>query len=495
MRTRCELRLCKSPSVAWPPDAVEQNGRTYCLESILQSLGVECRLMRVDRPLPEHPRGLSASLVDLDDMLRPHRVPPSDEQCWRATALLVPSIAYYSGGRVRRPMGVMFDVGDRMHRSREGCAVACRSVANSPLLYLRSLAHELGHVFNLMHPHEDEPPLYSGDTLMFETRCLSRSRRFPANVRFEFSDANRAWLIEAPEHFVRPGGAPYGSRPNKPTKAAFPPTDRGNNTAASTSIWSSARAVVRREAVRLEIEATDPDQLVGFPLEVNVSLAAEGFLRSALSADLDPAGGKLRVEARTEDGPWSTLPAVVRDCGAEEEPVPADGALRRTVMLPSLFPPDERPYFVRVQYRMCEPAFGMRTMTSNDLIVRARRPQSLAERSACFATDFDLRFAACLRGFPRRFAAARRRLERLSREIDVIAIAPRLALTLAWDWLRSNSPPEQRLVGRRMVSALLEQPIANHLRRECVQLLEDELQNSHREQSASLRSASSRFAS
>lgn len=486
MRAYCELRLCKSPSVAWPPDTVEQNGRTFCLESILQSLGVDCRLMRVDEPLPEHPRGLSASLVDLDDMLRPHRVRTSDGKCWRATALLVPSIAYYSGGRVRRPMGVMFDVGDPTRPSREGCAVACRSVADSPLLYLRSLAHEVGHLFNLVHPHEDEPPTYAGDTLMFETRCLSRSRRFPANVRFEFSDANRAWLIEAPEDFVRPGGAPYGSRPDKPTKAAIPPTDRGNNTTVSTSIWSSTSSVIR-----LEIEATDPDQLVGFPMEVNVSLTAEGFFRPALSADLDPAGGKLCVEARTEDGPWSILPAIVRDCGAEEELVPADGALRRTVMLPSLFPPDERPYSVRVRYCTCEPAIGMRTMTSNELIVRARRPQSLAERSACVAAEFDLRLAVCLRGFPRRLAAAHHRLVRLSREIDVVAIAPRLALTLAWHRLRPNSPPEHRLAGRRMVSALLKQPIANHLRRECVQLLEDELRNARLEKSASPRGARS----
>jgi hypothetical protein len=460
---------------------VEHQGNAYRLESILLSLGVDCTLTRADRPLPEHPRGFASSLVDLDDMLRSHRVGVSDGPCWRATVLLVPSIAYYSGGRIRRPIGVMFDVGkgSSPHRSREGCAVACRWVAENPVLYLRSLAHEVGHLFNLTHPHEDEPPVYTGDTLMFETRQLSRSRRFPENVRLEFSEANRAWIRETPEGFVRPGGAPYGSRPGKTTTVTTPPTDRRGRSVDFVRSGSPAS---------LEIEIANPDPLPGLPLELIVGLAACESSRRTWSADLDPAGGKLEVESRTEGGTWSALPSVIRDCGVADEPIPPGGVLRRVIVLPSPFPQHDRTYAVRVRYCASDPRLGADEITSNELIVRTRTPIGHAERSVCAASrDVDLRTAAFLRGFPRRFAAARRRLERLFREVDLVAVAPRLALTLAWDRLRSDSPRERRLAGRRILSAILKEPAADYLRAECETMIEGE-HCTHRREKVAARS-------
>ncbi|MCY2966470.1 MAG: hypothetical protein NT069_23035 [Planctomycetota bacterium] len=116
------------------------------------------------------------------------------------------------GSRYRRPLGLMFDTGasDTDGRPREGCAIAYRRVGTDPRAYLRTVAHELGHVFNLGHPGEGLEPFGqdSFNTLMVPTESLN-----PARAEFRFTESQRDWLANGPEDYVRPGGQEYGTRP------------------------------------------------------------------------------------------------------------------------------------------------------------------------------------------------------------------------------------------------------------------------------------------
>jgi len=138
---------------------------------------------------------------------------------WLAHVLIVPAVSYQDNGSIQRPYGVMYDFGahDLDGRPREGCAIAYARVRCDDRLYLRTLAHELGHVFNLLHPSDDDPPQPIGTTVMNRTVDLRNPRRrlgrFPENIAWEFSARDREWLSSAPDDYVRPGGQPYGARP------------------------------------------------------------------------------------------------------------------------------------------------------------------------------------------------------------------------------------------------------------------------------------------
>jgi hypothetical protein len=425
---KCDLNICKSETAHWPPQTVQYDGNEYNLESIFRSLGIHLAVRQHSVPLPDHPRGLATSLSDLHDLLQRHKSDPEKSSAWRANVLIVPSIAYCSNGRVRRPLGIMFDIGaaDSGHPASEGCAIAWRLVSGSPILYLRTLAHEIGHLFNLLHPHEDEPPVYAGDTLMFETRHLVHSRRFPENVRLQFSDANIAWVRESPEGFVRPGGTPYGSRPGISARAVGLPTDHGADFGVAVDLASLTLRLRIVETTRAR------DLLPWLPLELEVELQVGRQCARTWPVDLDPAAGSLSVEMSARDGGWTPVRPVVRDCGAPRVMLRPGHSLRQTVMLPTLCLTDDLPRAIRVHYRAADRDCGNWSITSDELVVRARLPRSAAERAVCqAATDFDLRLAACWRGFPGRCWAAYCRLEALGRSVDLATIAPRLALLLA----------------------------------------------------------------
>lgn len=422
------LKLRKARHIDWPSVSVPHNGKLHNLADVFRSVGIDLKLTLDPEPIADHPRGASFDLSDLHGLLseRPPIIPGGP---WQATALIVPSIAYMSGHRVRRPQGVMFDIGaaDGGHRAREGCAVAWHAIGMHPAVYLRTLAHEIGHLLNLMHPDEDVPAVHSGSTLMFETRSLARSRTYPDNIKFEFSEANQNWLRTAPEDFVRPGGEPYGSRPWRHVSATIPPTDAG-----PTSPTNSGSSPRDPAGLGLSLDVLTSHPLPWIPIEFEVRLSAARELSPLLCIDLDPAGGELSLETLTADQRWQVIPAVVRDCGHPRESCPADGQLSQAVMLPGacLRGEERRVFRARYQHRMADGRkFDVR---SAPVIVDAAAPRTAAERLvSAVCASFNVRLAVCWGGFSSRLAQARQQVEVLRRQVDFMSVAPRLAGTLA----------------------------------------------------------------
>jgi hypothetical protein len=449
------LTLRKTKTADWPPASVQHNGRLHNLADVFRDVGIDLRFTADPEPIGDHPRGLSFDLVDLHGLLpKRHSLVASDE--WQATALVVPSIAYLSGQRVRRPQGVMFDVGaaDGSHRAREGCALAWQSIGGHPAIYLRTLAHEVGHLLNLRHPEEDTPPMYNGSTLMFETRSLARSRTYPNNIQFEFSDANVDWLRTAPVNYVRPGGEPYGSRPGRNVKATMPPTDSAFVESAQTK---------STDPLELSLHLAASHTLPWHPIEFEVCLSATGTMRQHVAIDLDPAGGELSIDAMTADLWWQTVPAVVRDCGNPRENLPSSGQLKQLVMLPGACLHGLEGRTFRARYR-CRLADGQHVdICSPPIIVEAARPRCKAERLASEAcTSFDVRLAVCWGGFSARLDCARQRLEAVNQQINLASVAPRLALALAHSRVQAARSADDVRELRRLMGKIRRARAPNH---------------------------------
>lgn len=215
----CLIFFQKVAGTSWPPAVVTHRGVTVSLGSIFADAGLTLELRNLDDDLPRlsggrsfEPADLRAGLLSTIDVQR-----TVSADSWGACVLIVPEIITVANGRFSRPLGLMFDVSasDSGTQPRQGCAIAWRRVQDDDRTYLRTVAHELGHVFNLRHPGEGgEPyPRDAVNTLMVPNQYLRPAERYPENIEFRFSSADQTWLQQAPEHYVKPGGADYGARP------------------------------------------------------------------------------------------------------------------------------------------------------------------------------------------------------------------------------------------------------------------------------------------
>jgi len=211
--------LRKVVAANWPPEVVTHRGASVGLVDIFAEAGVSLHCTMLDDVIVPPAGGRSFEVADLRSVLvstlTKHTSIGTTE--WIACILIVPEILTVTNGRFTRPLGLMFDVtaSDSGTKARQGCAIACRRVQDDDRTYLRTVAHELGHVFNLRHPGEaGEPyPRDAMNTLMVPNQYLRPAERYPDSIEFRFSSADRAWLQHAPDYYVRPGGADYGARP------------------------------------------------------------------------------------------------------------------------------------------------------------------------------------------------------------------------------------------------------------------------------------------
>lgn len=215
----CALLFRKVVGTTWPPEVVTHRGASVSLYDIFAEAGIFLKCVWLDDDLAAPTGGRSFEPADLRSVLsstltRQDRIKSSD---WAACVLIVPEILTVASGRFSRPLGLMFDTttSDSGTKPRQGCAIAWRRVQDDERTYLRTVAHELGHVFNLRHPGEaGEPyPRDAVNTLMVPNQYLRPAERYPETIEFRFSSADRTWLQHAPEHYVKPGGADYGARP------------------------------------------------------------------------------------------------------------------------------------------------------------------------------------------------------------------------------------------------------------------------------------------
>ena len=123
---------------------------------------------------------------------------------WNGFVLAAPALS-----RAPKAWGVMFDTGghDVDDRPRMGCAVFTsaftRDKKAAPVLMLRTLCHEIGHMLNLAHP-ASRPP--DGDFLMEETQKVLARVGGVNNVRFFFSVKDLGHLRHAAFPRIALGG-------------------------------------------------------------------------------------------------------------------------------------------------------------------------------------------------------------------------------------------------------------------------------------------------
>jgi hypothetical protein len=217
MRT-CQILMRKVIGTDWPPDVINHRNSEVSLEAIFGECGISLQIEKVDTDLASLPGGRSFEVADLYVVLEETRMPQHlPNMPWCVTVLIVPEISIALNYRYLSPFGLMFDTKTTgtNQQTRRGCAIAYNRVRTEPKVFLRTLAHELGHIFNLGHPGEDAEPfsIDAINTLMVPTKNLRPPNRLPETIEFRFSLLQCEWLKSAPDDYVRPGGFEYGTRP------------------------------------------------------------------------------------------------------------------------------------------------------------------------------------------------------------------------------------------------------------------------------------------
>ncbi|MDJ0842260.1 MAG: hypothetical protein QNK37_37510 [Acidobacteriota bacterium] len=175
----------------------------------------ECRALGADVPVDD-------PQLDkfLDDFGRMGTGEPVESPSWRAW-LLVASIF-----DTENTYGLMFD---EEGAQREAAAVFCSQslrdleingnipeLKDVPRALIRTAIHELGHIFNLIHPddehhhvidHKNRPLNRTDDVIATARR---KNEKFPDNALLFFSPHNRQSLIHDPDPQIRPGGNCFG---------------------------------------------------------------------------------------------------------------------------------------------------------------------------------------------------------------------------------------------------------------------------------------------
>jgi hypothetical protein len=209
----CRVLLRKTEGLAWPPLEVMHEGERLTLEGLFRDSGVALEVVRSGPDLVPSLSNRPFGRADLRAaMSSTRRAVPEREGEWVAVVLVVPRICESTTGRAARPLGVTFG---REDLGRDACAIAADTLGSDPRGLLRTLAHELGHLFNLGHPGEGAEPFDpdARNTVMVPTDRLSPPGRCPEPAEFRFTMRQRDWLTNIPEPFVRPGELPFGARP------------------------------------------------------------------------------------------------------------------------------------------------------------------------------------------------------------------------------------------------------------------------------------------
>ncbi|HET9957158.1 MAG TPA: hypothetical protein VFQ61_21825 [Polyangiaceae bacterium] len=280
---KATVEIDKVTGTEFPPRSVRHDGQEYSLASIFRDAGIELSVVEDQADLPPPPPGQDFDLPLLHEYMSKYRKETRDG--WYAHILVVPRIEYQEGWSIVKPLGVMYDFrsGDLNNMPREGCAMSMSAVPADPRAYLRTLAHELGHVFNLLHPKAELPPQAIDTSLMNQTADLQALGAFPDNIELSFSASNKLWLSQGPAEFVMPGGRPYTARPDD----------------AGTLVRDEALEVT--SGLTLEISTRAGTFELGEPLYLRITLRNDTKQPMLVNSTLSIADGSVEV--------WITTPS------------------------------------------------------------------------------------------------------------------------------------------------------------------------------------------
>ena len=185
---------------------------------VYRTAGIDLAVRMSDVDVPED---ADLTTAELHALLSTWRDVPGIGRTWRAW-LLVGSRRAGSN-----TFGVMFDqtaphregaVGFYDARMSGGSRIAPEArgedLGDVPAAFLRTLVHEIGHVFNLYHPKHDvhRPPIgtttmnQTGDVIGFATP----GDQYPGNISWTFNGHNRMSLVHSPDPQVAPGWKEFG---------------------------------------------------------------------------------------------------------------------------------------------------------------------------------------------------------------------------------------------------------------------------------------------
>ncbi len=199
---------------SFPDSATTFDGAIITFAGIYLTAGIDCAVKIDQTNLPDDIELTSAAL---QTALTDNRSKPINN-AWRLWVLI---------GSIQGDLaGLMFD---EIDPAREGLvlffdpklgngSLLADSARNKrlgevPPAFLRTLLHEVGHAFNLLHPGEDIHAVPPGVTIMNQTGVVmafaTTTNRFPDNVAFAFDEHCRTSLIHSPDPQVAPGWKPF----------------------------------------------------------------------------------------------------------------------------------------------------------------------------------------------------------------------------------------------------------------------------------------------
>lgn len=185
-------------------------------------------------------------------------IPPNPRPDWFARILIA-----HSSVRGLNNLGVIFDT-----QRRDGCAVFTQAIQETftsfdPLL-IRTLAHELGHVFNLAHEDGEEEAQVDGT---FE---IMRPGLPTANSQPAFSAFCKSHLTGHDDASVQPGHSGFLTRSCSPHPVAFLNTGSVVERQGSSSRKVELRMHVHSGTVYWNTRT--PTFVIGEPIHVSLEL-------------------------------------------------------------------------------------------------------------------------------------------------------------------------------------------------------------------------------
>lgn len=229
--------------------------------------------------------------------------PPPPSTGWFARVLIARSSILINPS----PLGALFDLGARV-----GCAVFISTIRSAgfafePLL-IRTIAHELGHVFNLAH-EDGATPL---NELMHEGPPTQAQIDHP-----ELRAENRTHLMTHAEAFVRPGGGPFlTTRACIPHPAPDLGGDAGNSSAARAPRIALKLHVHRGTVYR---QTRVPTLVIGEPLHVTAEVVNDSARPVLVPRWPSTATQNLVLQRSATGTAARLLPPVLFCCGGGKE--------------------------------------------------------------------------------------------------------------------------------------------------------------------------------
>ena len=307
----CLLEVDVMEERAWVESADRNTRQPLRFRDVYSDTGIEFAVTVDETSVPKE-RDLT--LTEIRELLGSHHstVPPESNK-WRLWLLVGSEMKRYS------TLGIMFDDTEPY---REGVALFFdpelpddrriresargKKLGETPLAFLRTAVHEIGHGFNLYHPKADEHEVPVGKTIMNQTSdvigAASAANPFPDVASFTFHDHNRTSLVHSPDPQVKPRWKRFGYGHGDVGSGPAPPSDLTYDRDAPES-----------EELVLDLDLPEtvfPGELVIVDVTVENPTDEPRDVTSALNITED----YLSLHVRSPDGTRTTPRNVVRFC-------------------------------------------------------------------------------------------------------------------------------------------------------------------------------------